>query len=136
MGQDPAVDSFSPLAGARQGADARHAVISLRPHRIRFGWSVPWQEAGPTSTVPTTDVRALADVVRRGELSPEQRETLIDLLHSVVTAVRLAPRAQEIYLTSDTAGALGYVTGGWQPVATTYLELARTVGSGSGEHAA
>jgi hypothetical protein len=35
------------------------------------------------STEPTTDVRALVDAVRHGELSAEQREHLVTLLHSV-----------------------------------------------------
>jgi hypothetical protein len=37
-------------------------------------------------------VRALAAAVRDGELTPEQREHLVDLLHSVGTAVALARR--------------------------------------------
>jgi hypothetical protein len=44
---------------------------------------------------PTTaheQVRALAAAVRDGELTPEQREHLVDLLHSVGTAVALARR--------------------------------------------
>ncbi|MGH3807910.1 MAG: hypothetical protein ACRDRU_15055 [Pseudonocardiaceae bacterium] len=45
---------------------------------------------------PATDVCALAIAVRDGELNPEQREHLGALLHSVGTAVTLAPRAQEI----------------------------------------
>jgi hypothetical protein len=94
------------------------------------------RETRPMSLEPTTDVRALADAVRHGELSAEQREHLVTLLHSVASAVRLAPRAQEIYLASNTAGALGYLQDCWQPVTGTYMELASTAESSGGEHAA
>jgi hypothetical protein len=39
----------------------------------------------------TTDVRALAAAVRDGELTLQQREYLVTLLHSLSTAVTLAP---------------------------------------------
>jgi hypothetical protein len=61
-------------------------------------------------TTNTTDVRTLAAAIRDGELTPEQREHLIDLLHSLNTAVRLAPQAQQHYREND-AAALGYLIG-------------------------
>jgi len=38
-------------------------------------------------------VRALAAVIRVGELTPEQRECLITLLHALATTTKLAPQA-------------------------------------------
>lgn len=58
---------------------------------------------------PTTtheQVRALAVAVHNGELTPGQRECLIDLLHSLGTAATLAQRAH--YRDNDVA-ALGYL---------------------------
>ncbi|MGH3824143.1 MAG: hypothetical protein ACRDRA_15135 [Pseudonocardiaceae bacterium] len=45
--------------------------------------------------------------------------------------ITLAPRAQQIYPDND-AAALGYVAAAWEPVATTYAELAGTVRTGGG----
>jgi hypothetical protein len=56
------------------------------------------------STEPTTtDVRALATVIRDGELTLEQRGRLVDLLHSLNTAAMLAQR--DHYPDNDRAGA-------------------------------
>lgn len=90
------------------------------------------------STEPTTTreyVRALAAAVRDGELTPEQRWCLADLLHSLNTAVRLAPRAQKNYPDND-AAALGYLTAAWADVQRYYAELAATVRGGGQEPAA
>jgi hypothetical protein len=65
---------------------------------------------------PTTtheQVRALAVAVHNGELTPGQRECLIDLLHSLGTAATLAQRAH--YRDNDVA-ALGYLIVTWEPV--------------------
>jgi hypothetical protein len=67
---------------------------------------------------PTTvheRVRALTAAVRDGELTPEQREHLVDLLHSVGTAVGLARRDR--YLDNDSA-VLGYLIATGAPVAS------------------
>jgi hypothetical protein len=53
--------------------------------------------------------------VRDGELTPEQRERLGDLLHSVGTAVGLARRDR--YPDNDSA-ALGYLIATWAPVSS------------------
>jgi hypothetical protein len=87
---------------------------------------------------PTTaheQVRALAAAVRDGELNPEQWECLVTLLHTLNTAVRLAPQAQEIYPDND-ASALGYMSAMWEAVAASYTQLAATVHPGGEEHAA
>jgi hypothetical protein len=85
---------------------------------------------------PTTDheqVRALAAAVSDGELTPEQRERLVDLLHSLGTAATLAQRAH--YPDND-AAALGYLIATWEPVKRAYSELAATVCASGEEHAA
>jgi hypothetical protein len=87
-------------------------------------------------TEPTTaheGVRALAAAVCDGELTPEQREHLGDLLRSVGTAVGLARR--DHYPDNDSA-ALGYLIATWAPVSSAYAESAATVGSGVERHAA
>jgi hypothetical protein len=95
----------------------------------------PSTEESTMSTEPTTPehVRALVIAVRDGELTPEQREALVDLLHSLGTAVTLAARD---YYPDSEAAALGYLIATWAPVATAYAELTATVASGSKECAA
>ena len=88
-----------------------------------------------TEPITHEHVRALAAAVCDGELTPEQREHLGDLLHALGKATTLAPRAQRIYPDNDTA-ALGYLAGTWEPVQRTYAELAATVASGGEECAA
>jgi hypothetical protein len=78
-------------------------------------------------------VRALAAAVRDGELTPEQRERLGDLLHSVGTAVGLARRDR--YPDNDSA-ALGYLIATWVPVSSAYAELAAMVRCDGEGHAA
>ena len=78
------------------------------------------------STEPTTyeQTRALADAVRDGELTTTQRTALVDLLHSVATATRLASQAQEI---DSDAATVGYLMGTWAPVERDFAALAATV---------
>ena len=89
------------------------------------------------STEPTTTghIRALADAIRDGELSPAQREHLVTLLHSLNTAATLAPQAQEIYPDCDSR-ALGYLIGAWAPVQRDFADLAATVRPSGEKHAA
>jgi hypothetical protein len=80
-------------------------------------------------------LRALADAARNNELTTEARSAMVALLLTVDVAARLAPKVREHCPDSD-AAAVGYLTGNWQPVATAYVELAATVGSGVEEHGA
>jgi hypothetical protein len=77
--------------------------------------------------------RALAAAVRDGELTPEQREHLVDLLHTLATAVALARR--DHYPDND-AAALGYLIATWAPIASAYAELAATIRRDGEWHAA
>jgi hypothetical protein len=86
-----------------------------------------------TEPITHEHVRALAVAVRDGELTPEQREHLVDLLHSVGTAVGLARR--DHYPDNDSA-VLGYLIATGAPVASAYAELAATVCREGEGHAA
>jgi hypothetical protein len=78
-------------------------------------------------------VHALAVAVRDGELTPEQRERLDDLLHSVGTAVGLARRDHH---PDNDSTALGYLIATGAPVASAYAEVVATVCRDGEEHAA
>lgn len=54
---------------------------------------------------------------------------MVTLLHSLITATTLAPRAEQI---DSDAAALDYLTAAWEPVATAYAKLAGTVSTGGG----
>jgi len=84
-------------------------------------------------TITHEHLRALAVAVRDGELTPEQQEHLVDLLHNVGTAVGLARR--DHYPDNDSA-ALGYLIATWAPVSSAYAELAATVRHDGEGHAA
>jgi hypothetical protein len=114
-----------PMVAARGSPIGSLATIrSDRPQRSR-----------PLRTEPITHehLRALAVAVRDGELTPEQREHLGDLLHTISTAVTLTRR--DHHPDNDSA-ALGYLIATWAPVSSAYAELAATVCRDGEEQAA
>ena len=77
-----------------------------------------------TEPITHEHVHALTAAVRDGELTPEQREQVADLLPTLATAVGLARRDR--YPDNDSA-ALGYLIATGTPVLRAYAELVATV---------
>jgi hypothetical protein len=71
---------------------------------------------------PTRDIYALAAAVRDGELSPEQREQLVRLLHRIESAYGLAPLAAQRYPDAPERQN-AYATAVWEPVAAECARL-------------
>ncbi len=61
-------------------------------------------------------------MVRDGELSPEQREHLVTLLHTIATAAALAPHGAERY-PDNSLQAATYSAAAGEPVGTGYRRL-------------